>query len=484
MENDNKPTLIGEIMKARASNYDFTRAINEFIDNSLDTDATEIIIEFKNDDNKPEVIKISDNSTSGISDDNLSKIFSWTYNRERDDKDIGKFGTGFKSASVNLGNRITAFTYDMKKNIYLKCIADWRKMSEKNNWLPEKIIITQADYESSNNHPFKKGSTFLIDRLLLNRNPKFDESNIEKIANVYKYILETNPLLKMIIKLDDKEFDLRTKTYYHFNGCELENETKIEIFELNKTIVCDPNDLNMIATIDTSKSDIKNYITKKKRCKNGNYEINRHIFNSKNYISIGTIVFRSCFDKTMEIIADKQAEKNGPDPELPKGSVDIIRNNRIVGENITTFTAPRADGYANYIKHELNYTDKVFDDYLGISFNKTHDGHIPDNNLKYLLHYLIRDHQRIIIKNKKPSKEIDIDEDNEEEYEVKKPEDVKKLEDVKEPVIIQNNEKPKKEDKKIVVKDDKPFIPLRGYIPPLPPPPPKDEKVVKEVKPI
>ena len=33
MEYDNKPTLKGEIKKARASNYTFERCVNEFIDN-------------------------------------------------------------------------------------------------------------------------------------------------------------------------------------------------------------------------------------------------------------------------------------------------------------------------------------------------------------------------------------------------------------------------------------------------------------------
>ena len=75
---DNKPTLTGEIRKARASNYNFSRAINEFIDNSLDTDATEILITIVNHKNRPESIKISDNSTNGISEDVLCKIFSWT----------------------------------------------------------------------------------------------------------------------------------------------------------------------------------------------------------------------------------------------------------------------------------------------------------------------------------------------------------------------------------------------------------------------
>ena len=159
---DNKPTLKGEIKKARASNYNFTRAINEFIDNSLDTDANMIIIDLKNHDNKPYSIKISDNSTKGIPENKLSKIFSWTYERDRMENEIGKFGTGFKSASVNIGNMIKVYTFDKINNKYLKCITNWITMSENNNWIPEQINITKEDYNSIDNHPFQTGTTFLI----------------------------------------------------------------------------------------------------------------------------------------------------------------------------------------------------------------------------------------------------------------------------------------------------------------------------------
>ena len=70
---DNRPTLKGEIKKARASNYNLSRAINEFIDNSLDTDATQILVEFRANSGGLSSISISDNSTNGISNKNIKK---------------------------------------------------------------------------------------------------------------------------------------------------------------------------------------------------------------------------------------------------------------------------------------------------------------------------------------------------------------------------------------------------------------------------
>jgi len=192
MNTDNKPTLKGEIKKARASNYNFTRSINEFIDNSLDTDASIIFIELINHNNKPCSIKISDNSTLGIPYNNLSKLFSWTYERERKENDIGKFGTGFKAASVNIGDKLTVYTYDKNNDKYLKCVADWNIMSENDNWIPEQINTTKDDYKSNSNHPYEYGTSFIIERILHERHPLFKKDNIYEIANIYKYIPKRN----------------------------------------------------------------------------------------------------------------------------------------------------------------------------------------------------------------------------------------------------------------------------------------------------
>ena len=319
MEHDNKPTLLGEIKKARASNYDFTRAINEFIDNSLDTDADEIIIEFKNHNNKPDTIKISDNSNSGISTDILSKIFSWTYTRNRLNDDIGEFGTGFKAASVNLGDKITVFTYDKENKLYLKCIADWIDMRNNNNWVPKKIIITKDDYETDN-HPFTKGSSFFIEKILFERHTKFTESNIDKIANVYKYILKQKPKIKITVKIDDNEYNLRDKLYYNFDPpAEFKFKTNIQVFGLKDGVACntDNDELIMVATMpkDNIDEEIKRYVLPIKKQKNGNYKTALKIFNSKNYKCIGFIEFRSCYDIKIKNIHEEQIKIDGIEPE-------------------------------------------------------------------------------------------------------------------------------------------------------------------------
>ena len=413
---DNKPTLKGEIKKARASNYNFTRAINEFIDNSLDTDANMIIIDLKNHDNKPYSIKISDNSTKGIPENKLSKIFSWTYERDRMENEIGKFGTGFKSASVNIGNMIKVYTFDKINNKYLKCITNWITMSENNNWIPEQINITKEDYNSIDNHPFQTGTSFLIEQILHKRHPQFNMKCVYEIANTYKYILQNNKNIDIKIVLNKEEYNLRNCTNYHFDNCKFLKTEHIELYTLK-------DDDTMDITAVYVKNKIKYYVTQTKKYKNGNYAIIEKPFDSTKYTLLGSIEFRSCHDTNIDKMDDKFP--------FPKGTVDMIRYGRVVGENISNYIAPRGDGYANTIKHEISYANKDFDDYMGISFNKSNDGHIPDNNIKYVLHYHIRQHQSEIIKLIEKQEELHKEQEEtkkkqEEELKKKQGEDVKK----------------------------------------------------------
>jgi hypothetical protein len=388
MNNDNKPTLKGEIKKARASNYNFTRAINEFIDNSLDTDATNIFIELNNSHNKPYSVKISDNSTQGIPENKLSNLFSWTYERERNETDIGKFGTGFKSASVNIGDKLIVYTYDKNNNKYLKCIADWNTMSENNNWVPEQINTTIDDYKSKSIHPFEHGSSFIIEQILHDRHPQFKKENIYEIANIYKYILYSKLNLQIIIKLNNELLNLRNFVHYNFNNSKLILENNIDIYQINDPEIDD----NIIAVITESKTFVK-YI---KPQKNGNYICKEIDYkHNKNNKLLGKIIFKSCYDYSF-------VDKDDDYPfSFPYGSVDVIRFDRIVGANITNYSASRTDGYANYIKHEIIYNSTSLDDYLGISFNKSNDGHIPDNNIKYVINYIIKKNLNAIVKSVK-----------------------------------------------------------------------------------
>ncbi len=396
---DNRPTLRGEIKKARASNYNLSRAINEFIDNALDTDATKIQVNFKENSYGLCSISISDNSTNGISEKLIKKIFSWTYERDRKQKDIGEFGTGFKSASVNLGEKLVLITWDKLNDKYLECTADWNLMAEQNTWVPMLKQINKDLFTKHNNHPFESGSTFTIDNLIQTKNNKFDKSYVIDIAGNYKYILKYYPYLEISIKHQDSVFNLKDYTYYYFDQNE-KIEENIGVYILKKDFMSN-KELDYIIGVLNKKT----YIKYKGKFKNGNYKLEEVDFDpiGKFYDKTTTIMFSSCLDVKLktQMLSEEEIENELDSSVLPCGSVDIVRHNRVVGKSINNFIAPRNDGYANYIKHEISYDDKILDLYLGITFNKSNDGHIPETNLKYLFHYLVKKHQSRLINGEK-----------------------------------------------------------------------------------
>ena len=386
---DNKPTLKGEIRKARASNYDFERALNEFYDNSFDTDASKIIVKFIiSDDKKLQSIKISDNSTNGINKRYIQSIFSWTYERDRTDNDIGEFGTGFKAASVNLGNKITLYTYDKQSNKYYQCEANWLDMAESNIWVPLLTEIEQSYYLLKHNSEFTNGSSFIIDNLCTNFCPTNINNNWIEKYNIntsiyYKYMLSHNKIL--LTELENKVYNIKDYTFNYFSSSKKEIVTDLSIYEI-------PND----GIIGVYQRNGNYYVESIQEYKNGNFKIKTHDFvYNPTYKLIGKMKYKSCTTFGFEYGSTRDEEFNRM--ILPYGSVDIIRNNRIVGKNIQKYRAIRGDGYANYIKHEIIYDSKNLNRLMGIQFNKNNDGYIPDNNLKYLFHYLQIENEKQLI---------------------------------------------------------------------------------------
>lgn len=128
------PTIRGEIKKARAGNYETSSCLFEFVDNSLDAGADRIRIDIRerSGTGNPHKFIISDNASSGISREVLSNIFSWTYERARSETDVGEYGTGFKTASVNLAEKLVVVTKCGDQAF--QATADWQDMADEDRW--------------------------------------------------------------------------------------------------------------------------------------------------------------------------------------------------------------------------------------------------------------------------------------------------------------------------------------------------------------
>lgn len=388
------PTVRGEIKKARASNYDLYSALNEFVDNSLDAGAQNIMIDVRERIEEKRWIHkilISDDSPTGIARDNLRLIFSWTYERNRSDNEIGEFGTGFKSASVNLGNKLTILTMD--NHTTLQAIADWHEMSEENTYVPKILTIDKEFFYSY--HPFKTGTTLMIENIRhefiqqQKGNDHFIDRIFSELSSSYKYYLKHHPRIGFFVKgyfvpsVREREISFSQKNefmrYFFDRSYQIESEIIILKDSTAYHIFLHRKDVPYWEVIE--------FVEKRKNGNNILRTIQTPPISSMTHVD--TMVFRSC---TYYPSADVLPESYG--------TVDIVRNHRIFARDIT-YRLHRSDPHVAYLKHELIYNNKWLNPLLGIQFNKSNDGNIPEGDMRYTLEFIQKLHEKELIRYEK-----------------------------------------------------------------------------------
>lgn len=387
------PTVRGEIKKARASNYDIITAMNEFIDNSLDAGASNILIDIREvvEDGSSGIRKIiiSDNSEHGIARDQFKNIFSWTFERERQKDEIGEFGTGLKSASVNIGNKLTLLSRAGTTSP-VQAVADWHDMSERNVWIPVILDIGSAFFESY--HPFPTGTTLILEAIRHEffQQQKGNDSFVSRlyhgISLTYKYYLKEHPQTSIILRglFDGVMMDRHISSSgsimsYWFDHAPLVLESRIYVFKEGVSY-------EVYLQRDTNPYwESIEFIEKRK---NGNNVLRAaQVHPHKNKILLDVMIFRSCTYYS-EVGEDKLVES--------RGTVDVIRSHRILAHDIV-YRSHRSDPHIAYIKHELIYTNKRLNALLGIQFNKS-NGVISDGDMRYTLEYIQKMHERELVK--------------------------------------------------------------------------------------
>lgn len=386
------PTVRGEIKKARASNYDLSSALNEFIDNSLDAGCGRILIDAREviEDGQRFIHKIliSDDSPNGISRSNLKEIFSWTFEREREKDEIGEFGTGFKSASVNLANKLTILTVDGGGKT-IQAVADWHEMSVENRWIPRIMDVDRSFLESY--HPFPTGTTLMLESIRHEfiQQQKGNDSFLNRVYNdlscAYKYYLKHHPSIRITIRgvfeggqTSDRELPGSDRLFY-FDNAPLILESRILVFK---------NTMSYEVFLQRDAVSYWEAIEFVEKRKNGNNILRAsQAHPQKNKTLLDTILFRSCtyFDENDASLVES------------RGVVDIIRHHRVLASGIT-YRSPRSDPHVAYIRHELVYGNKWLNALLGIQFNKSNDGNIPEGDMRYTLEYIQKLHEKEVIR--------------------------------------------------------------------------------------
>ena len=406
------PTVRGEIKKARAGNYEIGSCIFEFIDNALDAGADRIRIDIRERcrTGLPHKFLISDNASNGIQEASLRSIFSWTYERERTIRDVGEYGTGFKTASVNLAEKLTVATTSHGK--CFQAVADWQDMADEDRWDPKILEISNEYFQDF--HPYRQGSTFILESL---RNEMFSFSDkktpvvvflfkklMEDVAYHYRYLLYENPTLHLTIKgipetggeiceIEVREHDMIRKGIDPFK-CIMEDDPS---HLLETTIAVYQDQIQCLRVFyenpKTKKWESIEYIDRRK---NGNSilrstEILPNVLESMS--KIDTLVFRSIHLRDQETSSVCMSV-------YPTCTLDIVRKGRVMGRDLC-LRAPRAEPLNGFVKHELWYHSYTLNALLGIQFNKQNHGVLRENDLRYTMEHLQQIHEREYLKYEK-----------------------------------------------------------------------------------
>lgn len=399
------PTIRGEIKKARTGNYDISSSIFEFIDNSIDAGAKRIRIDIRQRSGTglPHKIIISDNASHGISEHNIQSIFSWTYERKRELYDIGEYGTGFKTASVNISDKLTLMTMDHDKKCF-QATADWQDMAIDNRWDPQIMPIQHEYYKSI--HPYKCGTTFVLESL---RNEMFTlRGNEMTVTSILQQLFDDVCYYYHYILLKDPELDITIRGLWspsaeteekHVRGVEplyFFTDDPSSTKESLSTDICVFQDVSrfyhvVFQTPISKKWERVEYIDRRK---NGNSIVKIHeITFPTNMRLMDRIIFRSSHE-TDPLKSSRMMDR------YISCTMDVMRNGRIVGKEVV-LRAPRTDPLLFFVKHELWYNNYELNHIIGIQYNKKSSGTLRDSDLRYTLEHVQYVHEREIWKYEK-----------------------------------------------------------------------------------
>lgn len=162
------------LMKSlRDLGYDFSAAIADIVDNSIEAGATLIAIdvEFDGDDSW---VRITDNG-NGMEPSELREAMRYGAEREYDDEDLGKFGLGLKTASLSQCQRLSVAcrTNPDRANITAYC-WDMAHIEKTNRW--EILPLERTGLGPAIHNPLKESTGTVVlwqklDRILGFKHP-------------------------------------------------------------------------------------------------------------------------------------------------------------------------------------------------------------------------------------------------------------------------------------------------------------------------
>jgi|LauGreDrversion4_2_1035121.scaffolds.fasta_scaffold38166_1 hypothetical protein len=149
------PAKFVDMLIGKGSNYTFSTALADLIDNSIEFGATDIAIEI---DFSQKIVTLLDNG-QGMDRSTLTEAMKFAAEtRDYSARDLGKFGTGMKAASLSQADKMTVATKRKgSEDLNIRCL-DRQHIRETNDWNQLSLILEPEDLPESvqlffaNNH--------------------------------------------------------------------------------------------------------------------------------------------------------------------------------------------------------------------------------------------------------------------------------------------------------------------------------------------
>ena len=141
---ENLPDPTGVLRGFKAIGYSIEEALSDLIDNSIDAKAKNVVIEFGRSDEDLLFIRVIDDG-EGIKPEHIDTAMKWGGTSIKDNKSLGCFGLGMKTAAFAIGDSLTVVSKASKnkavgrrwtaKNIQAGWKQDYLEESAADSWL-------------------------------------------------------------------------------------------------------------------------------------------------------------------------------------------------------------------------------------------------------------------------------------------------------------------------------------------------------------
>jgi hypothetical protein len=398
------PPIKGEIKKARASGYNFTKAMGDIMDGAITMGGGSVVYVTINpstrDPNKISSITVSDDIETGMASlkyTGTKHPLCWACDStdHAEDGAISEFGTGLKAAAVNIGSKMTITTKysDDDGKIHLQNIdCNWEKMAIDDTYEPTNIRdISEDEYnrlhKKPDGTPLNIGTTIELSEI----SDKFTGRTMNSVDELITYIANTYHSVGREIYVGRVQVTANVPCTHISDWAHDIHTIDVEIYD--DDIIIKP----MISTGDITDSS-------NKKIRKVEYHNTKHKFNTsaikdgdysdicRNQRKIDTCIFKATRQYGMGDKIQHKIKKWTLSHTSQGGSVNISRNGRMLTnwskDNPRHISfGPKFHMEQHYNYFHMDYNSKQTGSLLGISYTKSIDGNFPKNKLFTALAY-------------------------------------------------------------------------------------------------